>query len=64
LGRLPVRPNPESGYPRYHTGDIWGCLGFWYSGTWYNSDAITYISHVQQFYAQKVWFTAAFAAVK
>lgn len=25
---------PTAGYQAYHTGDIWGCVGFWYSGAW------------------------------
>jgi autotransporter family porin len=56
--------SPDSGYPKYHAGDIWGCLGFWFSGGWYNSGAIRYISSVQNTYNQKVWLTSAFAAAK
>ena len=51
---------PVSGYPRYHAGDIWGCLGFWFSGTWYNQDAINYINVTKGYYAQKPWLQSGF----
>ena len=51
---------PVSGYPRYHAGDIWGCLGFWFSGTWYDQGAINYINETQGFYAQKPWLKSGF----
>lgn len=37
----------EPGY-RYGPGDEWGCLGRWYSGTWYNEDAQRYIDCIQE----------------
>ncbi len=51
---------PVAGYPSYHAGDIWGCLGFWYSGGWYTQGAIDYIAKVQQYYNQKPWLQAGF----
>lgn len=51
---------PVAGYPRYHAGDIWGCLGFWYSGSWYTQGAINYINVTKQHYAQKPWLQAGF----
>ena len=33
--------------PEYGAGDVWGCLGHWGSGTWYNDDANTYINNVK-----------------
>ena len=51
---------PVSGYPRYHAGDIWGCLGFWFSGTWYDQGAINYINVTKGYYAQKPWLQAGF----
>jgi autotransporter family porin len=36
-----------SAEPGYHAGDLWGCIGRWYSGGWYTADARLYISHVQ-----------------
>ncbi|MBE3566554.1 MAG: hypothetical protein IMW90_12590 [Thermogemmatispora sp.] len=46
---------PSAGYPRYHAGDIWGCLGSWYSGQWYDSGAIHYIQEVQKTLQEKPW---------
>jgi hypothetical protein len=51
---------PVSGYPRYHAGDIWGCLGFWFSGTWYDQGAINYINVTKGYYAQKPWLQPGF----
>ena len=51
---------PSSGYPSYHAGDIWGCLGFWISGGWYTSGAINYINIIKQDYQQKPWLLAGF----
>lgn len=54
-GRTPVR-----GYPRYHAGDIWGCIGRWYSGGWYDQDAIRYINSVQAKFSGKAWMQPGF----
>jgi hypothetical protein len=51
---------PSPGYPRYHAGDIWGCLGFWFSGGWYTSGAINYINITKQHYQQKPWLQQGF----
>lgn len=51
---------PVAGYPRYHAGDIWGCLGRWYSGGWYNQGAIDYINKVKSQLADKVWLRPGF----
>lgn len=51
---------PVAGYPPYHAGDIWGCLGFWYSGDWYNQGAINYIATTKSYYTQKPWLQAGF----
>jgi hypothetical protein len=55
---------PENGYPAYHAGDIWGCLGFWYSGSWYDSGSINYIAQVQAAYNDKTWLTSDFAGAR
>jgi hypothetical protein len=46
---------PLPGYPTYHRGDIWGCLGVWYSGSWYDQYAVSYIRNVQMYLASKEW---------
>lgn len=51
---------PSPGYPTYHAGDIWGCLGFWFSGGWYTSGAINYINIIKQDYQQKPWLQSGF----
>ena len=51
---------PSPGYPRYHAGDIWGCLGFWFSGGWYTAGAINYINITMQHYQQKPWLQPGF----
>src|SRR5262249_48209724 len=31
----------------YGPGDLWGCVGHWYSGDWYDSGAQNYIAETQ-----------------
>lgn len=47
--------SPQPGYRSYHAGDIWGCLGFWYSGNWYDQLAIGYIQRVTNHYVRQEW---------
>ncbi len=51
---------PQPGYPAYHAGDLWGCLGRWYSGGWYDQGAIDYIAKVKAVYDQKLWRSPGF----
>jgi autotransporter family porin len=51
---------PVTGYPRYHAGDIWGCLGRWYSGWWYTQGAINYITSVKAHLSNEEWRQAGF----
>jgi autotransporter family porin len=44
-----------SGYPSYGPGDLWGCVGQWFSGGWYDPGAISYISNVQNNLRNQVW---------
>ncbi len=41
-----------AGYPSYPHGTtdeiLWGCMGDWFSGSWYDSGAIKYIQEVKQ----------------
>ena len=43
----------------YQAGDIWGCVGRWFSGDWYINSR-QYIANVQSIEAQKVWLSAGF----
>lgn len=51
---------PLPGYPKYHAGDIWGCVGRWFSGSWYDQGAINYIKTVKNYYANKEWLKPGF----
>jgi hypothetical protein len=51
-----------SGTGTYAAGDLWGCIGSWYSGDWHTSAANTYIGSVQSKENTTIWLTAAFAA--
>jgi hypothetical protein len=41
-------------------GDLWGCVGSWYSGDWHSSAANTYIGHVQTNENTTIWLTPSF----
>jgi hypothetical protein len=51
---------PLPGYPQYAAGDLWGCLGRWYSGWWYTQGAVNYIASVRAALAQEVWISPNF----
>jgi hypothetical protein len=52
---------PLPGYPSYYAGDLWGCIGEWYSGGWYTLPGeINYIGSVKARLAQQVWNQAGF----
>jgi hypothetical protein len=39
---------------------LWGCVGSWYSGSWYDSGAQGYITSVQNDYQSKPWLNPGF----
>jgi autotransporter family porin len=39
----------------YKGGDLWGCLGYYYSGNWYDSGAQAYITHVREHLTARSW---------
>jgi hypothetical protein len=39
----------------YAKGDLWGCVGLWFSGDWYGSGAQEYIALVQRWLDQREW---------
>jgi hypothetical protein len=41
----------------YAAGDLWGCIGRWFSGRWHDSGANQYIEKVQSTNAAKPWTT-------
>ncbi len=46
----------------YAAGDLWGCIGLWFSGRWYAGGAQDYIAAVQGYYDQRIWESAGFKA--
>jgi hypothetical protein len=34
---------------------LWGCVGSWYSGSWYDAGAVTYIQKVKTALARRTW---------
>jgi hypothetical protein len=50
---------PPEGYPTYPNGTpeqmMWGCVGAWYSGHWYDAGALNYISQVQNYLTTQAW---------
>jgi hypothetical protein len=55
---------PTSGYPGYAeatgTARLWGCIGDWYSGSWYDGAAISYIRDVEYNLSAKPWLRPGF----
>jgi hypothetical protein len=39
----------------YRAGDLWGCVGRWFSGAWYSPDAKKYIALVRSNYSKRPW---------
>jgi hypothetical protein len=48
----------------YAAGDLWGCVGSWYSGDWHSSAAETYSGKVQNNQKSHTWLTASFGDSK
>lgn len=44
----------------YRSGDLWGCVGAWYSGRWYTSAAVGYINRVKGYLSEQVWVSHDF----
>ena len=44
----------------YAAGDLWGCVGMWFSGRWYTQPAVDYIAAVQDWLNQRIWETPDF----
>jgi hypothetical protein len=39
----------------YAPGDVWGCVGSWFSGDWHDSGAENYVSHARSSLTNHVW---------
>lgn len=46
---------------QYRAGDLWGCIGRWYSGGWYDGGAVNYIYKVRSILSRKTWLQQNFA---
>jgi autotransporter family porin len=46
---------------QYAKGDLWGCVGRWFSGRWHTAAATEYIGRVQSYLRQRIWTTPNFA---
>ena len=59
-----ARRIPPPGYPIYPNGTtnqmLWGCMGDWYSGSWFNPGALRYIANVKALLVQKPWLRPGF----
>lgn len=51
--------NAAEGQP-YHAGDLWGCVGRWFTGNWYTPEADTYIDLIKKFISERIWRQAYF----
>jgi len=52
--------NNEPRGREYSGGDLWGCIGRWFAGSWYTPDANRYISKVQEYLSEQVWLKPDF----
>jgi hypothetical protein len=59
IGYLADNASPSAGYPTYPNGTpdemMWGCVGWWYSGHWFDSAALNYIAEVKSYLADRAW---------
>ena len=53
-----------TGTQTYRAGDIWGCVGAWYSGDWHSPVADGYISRVQGEEQSLTWLAPGWPDVK
>jgi hypothetical protein len=44
----------------YRRGDVWGSVGAWFSGRWWNAAARGYVAKVEHALATRVWRSAGF----
>jgi hypothetical protein len=45
---------------QYHKGDVWGCVGAWFSGHWLDPPALGYIAQVKTYLREKIWLKPYF----
>ena len=47
--------NSESHSQRYRSGDVWGCVGNWFTGSWHTAGGDDYVTQVQKIESEKLW---------
>jgi hypothetical protein len=45
---------------QYKAGDVWGCIGRWYAGSWYTAEADHYIAQVREYLSERIWTKPSF----
>ncbi len=59
-----AQQTPTGDNPRYPNGDtdqmLWGCMGDWYTGNWYDAGALRYIAEVKATLADRKWMKTGF----
>ncbi len=40
---------------QYSAGDMWGCVGRWFSGRWYTPEANWYMGELQSYMDRRIW---------
>jgi hypothetical protein len=54
----------NTGTQDYRPGDMWGCVGSWYSGSWHDAAGEGYSSRVRAELANRTWLAAGWARVR
>jgi len=54
-----VRWLADTGTGTYAAGDLWGCVGSWYSGDWHSTAANAYISKVKRSMKNRPWLASS-----
>jgi autotransporter family porin len=44
----------------YKAGDVWGCMGVWFSGRWHTAAAEEYNARVKGYHSERIWETRNF----
>ena len=50
----------NTGTHTYRAGDLWGCMGSWFSGQWHSPASNAYIAKVQSAERNRVWLDPGF----
>ena len=45
---------------KYKAGDVWGCIGRWYAGSWYTPAANRYSALVKKYLRERIWTKPSF----